>query len=90
MIEHPGFGEATTGVEHPADGSLSPPAWGDFRWELCNGTLVVESYVREGSAEHRVRLADRLAGVGLSLRWEQWEDLKEAISESPAEAMVRR
>jgi hypothetical protein len=58
---------------------------GEFRWELCNGTLVAESHGTDHPHVRRVRIADRLGGGELSMAWEQWEDLKEAIEEARAD-----
>ena len=69
-------------VEHPADGTWSPAVSNELAWELCNGTLTVESHGTANPHERRIRITDRLLGTSADLSWAQWEDLKEAMQAS--------
>jgi hypothetical protein len=80
-----------TAIEHPADGTWSPQIGNgsyDVYLELCNGTLIVESYGTANRGEHRIRITNRLLGDQVTLSWEQWEDFKEAL-DRPAAAAVQ-
>jgi hypothetical protein len=82
------------GVEHPADGSMSETVWNDFFWELCNGTLTVQSYGTYNTGEHRVRITNKLDSdwtgddAEVVISWEQWEDFVEAIRERTSQKIV--
>jgi hypothetical protein len=78
------------GIEHSADGKMSGTVFNDFFWELCNGTLTVQSYGTYNSVLHRVRITNKLVqkDAGLDICWEQWEDLVEAIRELAPQKIV--
>lgn len=62
--EHPGTGEQMTGVEHPADGTLSPPVTGTEGGPQPSGLVPVADQRAAGVAPaDTVTMADQAAGT---------------------------